>query len=57
MYVTKSNTTKQAIINGMTATEISFSETLAMPHPTNRFIPTGGVTSPIDKFKTMTAPK
>ena len=57
MYVTNSNTIKQAIISGMTAIDMSFSETFAIPHPTNKFMPTGGVTSPIDKFKTMTAPK
>jgi len=57
MYVTNNKTIKQAIISGITATDISFSETFAIPHPTNRFIPTGGVTRPIDKFRTITAPK
>ena len=57
MYVTNIKTIKQAIISGITAMEISFNDTLAMPHPTNKFIPTGGVTKPIDKFRTITAPK
>ncbi len=37
--------------------DISFSEIFAIPHPTYRFTPTGGVTIPIAMFTIMIQPR
>ena len=57
IYVTSNKVRMDTATKGSTALDMSFNDTSAIPHPTYRLTPTGGVTSPIAIFITIIHPR